>query len=65
MTRTAIQPRRFWLLWTASTATDLGDGMRLVALPLLASSTPTDGNLRPRDPHALRLALTPVPAAVR
>jgi MFS family permease len=29
-------------LWSASTATNLGDGMRLVALPLLASTATTD-----------------------
>jgi Na+/melibiose symporter-like transporter len=34
--------RRFWLLWSASTATNLGDGMRLVALPLLATNVTTD-----------------------
>ena len=33
---------RFWRLWSASTATNLGDGMRLVALPLLASEVTTD-----------------------
>lgn len=42
MTQTSIQPRRFWVLWSASTATNLGDGMRLVALPLLAASATTD-----------------------
>jgi len=42
MTQTSIQPHRFWLLWSASTATNLGDGMRLVALPLLASTATTD-----------------------
>ena len=33
---------RFWRLWSASTATNLGDGMRLVALPLLAINVTTD-----------------------
>jgi MFS family permease len=33
--------RRFWLLWSAFTATNLGDGMRLVALPLLATGVTT------------------------
>jgi hypothetical protein len=37
-----LRPRRFWLLWSASTATNLGDGIRLVALPLLASTATTD-----------------------
>jgi uncharacterized membrane protein YhaH (DUF805 family) len=34
--------RRFWVLWSASTATNLGDGMRVVALPLLATGVTTD-----------------------
>jgi hypothetical protein len=42
VTETAAPDRRFWLLWSASTATNLGDGMRLVALPLLATSVTTD-----------------------
>jgi MFS family permease len=42
MTETGAPARRFWLLWSASTATNLGDGMRLVALPLLATSVTTD-----------------------
>jgi len=29
-------PRDFWRFWTASTISNLGDGIRLVALPLLA-----------------------------
>jgi MFS family permease len=29
-------PRDFWRFWTASTVSNLGDGIRLVALPLLA-----------------------------
>ena len=29
-------PASFWMLWGGSTATNLGDGIRLVALPLLA-----------------------------
>jgi multisubunit Na+/H+ antiporter MnhE subunit len=42
MAATAAPSQRFWLLWSASTATNLGDGMRLVALPLLATSVTTD-----------------------
>jgi hypothetical protein len=42
MEETGAAARRFWLLWSASTATNLGDGMRLVALPLLATSVTTD-----------------------
>ncbi|MFF1447837.1 MFS transporter [Streptomyces sp. NPDC058274] len=30
--------KRFWFLWSSSTVANLGDGMRLVALPLLAYS---------------------------
>jgi hypothetical protein len=42
MTEAPTRRHRFWLLWSASTATNLGDGMRLVALPLLARSVTTD-----------------------
>lgn len=31
-------PRPYWLLWTSSTASNLGDGVRLIAIPLLAAS---------------------------
>lgn len=34
--------RDFWLLWSASTVSNLGDGIRFVALPLLAISITTD-----------------------
>jgi predicted MFS family arabinose efflux permease len=35
-------PRNFRLLWGASALSNLGDGLRLVALPLLATSVTTD-----------------------
>lgn len=36
-------PRQdFWLLWAGSTVSNLGDGVRLVALPLLTVSVTTD-----------------------
>ena len=34
--------RDFWLLWSTSTASNLGDGIRLTALPLLAVAITTD-----------------------
>ena len=34
---TARLPPAYWRLWTASTISNLGDGVFLVALPLLAS----------------------------
>ena len=37
--------RAYWRLWTASTISNLGDGMFLVALPLLAART-TDSSLQ-------------------
>ena len=39
-------------MWTASTATNLGDGMRLVAMPLLATDVAT---------NVLQIALVTVP----
>lgn len=36
---------RFWSLWTAFTATNLGDGLSLVAFPLLAISLTDDARL--------------------
>jgi Na+/melibiose symporter-like transporter len=35
-------PRDYWLLWSASTASNLGDGLRLVALPLFATTLTAD-----------------------
>lgn len=35
-------PRPYWSLWTASTASNLGDGVVLAALPLLAASLSQD-----------------------
>lgn len=45
MTRQSSLPRSFWILWTATTATSLGDGIRLVALPLLATQLTRDVGL--------------------
>lgn len=45
MTRRDALPRPFWILWTATTATNLGDGIRLVALPLLATQLTRDAGL--------------------
>ncbi|MGZ4674530.1 MAG: MFS transporter [Ilumatobacteraceae bacterium] len=36
-THTAGLPRAYWRLWTASTISNLGDGVFIVALPLLAA----------------------------
>lgn len=41
-------PRSFWLLWWATTASSLGDGIRWVAFPLIAASIS-------RDPAAVAL----------
>jgi Na+/melibiose symporter-like transporter len=38
-------PRNFRLLWTATALSNLGDGVRLVALPLLATSITSDPRL--------------------
>lgn len=38
-------PRNFRLLWGATTLSNLGDGLRLVALPLLATSVTNDPRL--------------------
>lgn len=35
-------PRRYWHLWRATAVSSLGDGLTLVALPLLAASVTTD-----------------------
>lgn len=35
-------PRPYWLLWSGATATSLGDGIRLVAFPLLAAGLTSD-----------------------
>ena len=35
-------PRPFLLLWTATAVSNIGDGLRLTALPLLATSLTTD-----------------------
>src|SRR5258706_16319630 len=40
--------RPFWTVWTASTVSTLGDGIRYVAFPLLAASAT-------RDPRAVAL----------
>lgn len=37
--------RRFWLLWSSFTAANLGDGLSLVAFPLLAVSLTDDARL--------------------
>jgi MFS family permease len=39
-TRTRLEPlgRRFWKVWTAATASNVGDGIVLAAIPLLAAS---------------------------
>ncbi|MFI9325494.1 MFS transporter [Kitasatospora aureofaciens] len=43
---TARLGKRYWLLWSSSSLAALGDGMRLVALPLLAYSVTDDpGNI--------------------
>jgi MFS family permease len=34
--------RRYWQVWVATTASNLGDGLTLVAMPLLAASFTTD-----------------------
>lgn len=36
--RTAAEPRAFWLYWFSTTLSYLGDGIRFVALPLLAAT---------------------------
>ncbi len=38
-------PRNFRLLWTATALSNLGDGLRLVAMPLLATSVTSDPRL--------------------
>ncbi|HEX4726362.1 MAG TPA: MFS transporter, partial [Jatrophihabitans sp.] len=40
--------RPFWLVWSASTVSSLGDGVRLVAFPLIAAGVT-------RDPSAVAL----------
>jgi hypothetical protein len=35
MSETSVQPRRFWLLWSASTATNLGADSPTAARPRL------------------------------
>jgi len=40
--RTTRLPRSFNLLWTATAISNVGDGLRLTALPLLATSITTD-----------------------
>jgi MFS family permease len=50
MTATAALPRkrlgpRYWRLWTASTISNLGDGVDLAAMPLLAASLTRDPRL--------------------
>ncbi len=45
MTRQRTLPRPFWIFWTATTATNLGDGIRLVTLPLLATQLTRDAGL--------------------
>ena len=37
--------RPFWTLWTAFTASNLGDGLSLIALPLLAIRLTDDARL--------------------
>jgi len=37
--------RRFWILWSGATATNLGDGLGLVAFPLLAIGLTDDARL--------------------
>jgi MFS family permease len=38
-------PRAFWRLWSAASLSDLGDGLRLAAFPLLAATLTTDPRL--------------------
>lgn len=49
--------RPFWVFWSAVTATNVGDGIRLVALPLLATQVTEDPGL-----IALVTVFTYVPA---
>ena len=41
----AAMPRNFRLLWAATALSNLGDGLRLVAMPLLATSVTSDARL--------------------
>lgn len=43
--RSGAMPRNFRLLWAATTLSNLGDGLRLVAMPLLATSVTSDPRL--------------------